>query len=148
MTKKVSKTFTIKSFNNAEDMMVAYPLVKQMYKDMDLPTYKSYIEEMIKTNSFKMIAAFDGDEIIGACGYWVFLMLYCGRYIQISNLVVDEKSRNLGVGKIMMNHIEELGRKLECKKFVLDSYTENKKSHSLYFREGFYIRGFHFMKDL
>lgn len=148
MTKKVSKTFTIKSFNNAEDMMVAYPLVKQMYKDMDLPTYKSYIEEMIKTNSFKMIAAFDGDEIIGACGYWVFLMLYCGRYIQISNLVVDEKSRNLGVGKTMMNHIEELARKLECKKFVLDSYTENKKSHSLYFREGFYIRGFHFMKDL
>ncbi len=148
MTKKVSKTFTIKSFNNAEDMMVAYPLVKQMYKDMDLPTYKSYIEEMIKTNSFKMIAAFDGDEIIGACGYWVFLMLYCGRYIQISNLVVDEKSRNLGVGKMMMNHIEELARKLECKKFVLDSYTENKKSHSLYFREGFYIRGFHFMKDL
>jgi ribosomal protein S18 acetylase RimI-like enzyme len=148
MTKKVSKTFTIKSFNNAEDMMVAYPLVKQMYKDMDLPTYKSYIEEMIKTNNFKMIAAFDGDEIIGACGYWVFLMLYCGRYIQISNLVVDEKSQNLGVGKIMMNHIEELGRKLECKKFVLDSYTENKKSHSLYFREGFYIRGFHFMKDL
>lgn len=148
MTKKVSKTFTIKSFNNAEDMMVAYPLVKQMYKDMDLPTYKSYIEEMIKTNSFKMITAFDGDEIIGACGYWVFLMLYCGRYIQISNLVVDEKSRNLGVGKMMMNHIEELARKLECKKFVLDSYTENKKSHSLYFREGFYIRGFHFMKDL
>lgn len=148
MTKKVSKTFTIKSFNNAEDMMVAYPLVKQMYKDMDLPTYKSYIEEMIETNNFKMIAAFDGDEIIGACGYWVFLMLYCGRYIQISNLVVDEKSRNLGVGKMMMNHIEELARKLECKKFVLDSYTENKKSHSLYFREGFYIRGFHFMKDL
>ncbi len=148
MTKKVSKTFTIKSFNNAEDMMVAYPLVKQMYKDMDLPTYKSYIEEMIETNNFKMIAAFDGDEIIGACGYWVFLMLYCGRYIQISNLVVDEKSRNLGVGKVMMNHIEELARKLECKKFVLDSYTENKKSHSLYFREGFYIRGFHFMKDL
>ena len=125
MTKKVSKTFTIKSFNNAEDMMVAYPLVKQMYKDMDLPTYKSYIEEMIKTNSFKMIAAFDGDEIIGACGYWVFLMLYCGRYIQISNLVVDEKSRNLGVGKMMMNHIEELARKLECKKFVLDSRLIN-----------------------
>jgi hypothetical protein len=30
----------------------------------------------------------------------------------------------------------------------LDSFIGNKKSHSLYFREGFFIRGFHFMKEL
>ena len=38
--------------------------------------------------------------------------------------------------------------KLNCEKIVLDSFTENKKSHTLYFKEDFHIRGFHFMKDL
>lgn len=148
MTKKSTKNLTFQNFTKLEEMLVAYPLIKQMYKDMNLETYESYVKEMIETNDFKMIVVFDGDKIVGACGYWVFLMLYCGRYIQISNLVVDEKSRNLGIGKEIMNYIEKLGKDLGCQKFVLDSYTENKQSHSLYFREGFYIRGFHFMKDL
>lgn len=139
---------TFKILDNVEDMVSAYPLVNQMYHDMDLPSYESHIAEMIAINNFKMLVAFDGQNMVGVCGYWVFLMLYCERYIQVSNFVVDEGSRNLGVGKKIMNYLENLGREMGCKKFILDSYTENKQSHSLYFREGFYIRGFHFMKDL
>jgi GNAT superfamily N-acetyltransferase len=75
-------------------------------------------------------------------------MLYCGRYLQASNLVVDENFRARGAGKQILNYLENKARDLGCDKMVLDSYTENKKSHSLYFGEDFYIRGFHFMKDL
>lgn len=138
----------IRELSNREEMMLAYPLVRQMYEKMDVTTYVAYVDEMIQVNNFKMIGAFLDGKIIGASGYWVLLMLYCGRYIQASNLVVDQKHRSIGVGKILLDYIEKIGKKLECHKVVLDSYTENKKSHSLYYREGFYIRGFHFMKDL
>jgi len=142
------KNLTIKTFDNVDDMMQAFPLVKQMYKDMSIDLYRDSIEEMICVNNFCMIGVFSENNLIGVCGYWVLLMLYCGRYIQASNLIVDEKYRNLGVGKIILDYLENLGRKMGCVRFVLDSYAENKKSHSLYFREKFYIRGFHFMKDL
>jgi GNAT superfamily N-acetyltransferase len=52
------------------------------------------------------------------------------------------------VGKKILNYLEKKARDLDCEKMVLDSYVENKRSHPLYFREGFYIRGFHYMKDL
>ena len=148
MTLKSANHIAIKELSNAEEMYGAYPLVAQMYNKMDFTTYKKNIDEMMLMNGYKMLAAFDGEKMVGVCGYWLLLMLYCGRYIQISNLVVDKNSRSFGVGKKILDHFETMARKLKCDKVVLDSYTENKKSHSLYYRENFYIRGFHFMKDI
>jgi RimJ/RimL family protein N-acetyltransferase len=129
-------------------MLLAYPIVSQRYKEMSLENYKKQISEMIEMNDFKMIGAFSGDEIVGVCGYWVLRMLYCGRYIQLSSFIVDEEKRGAGIGKKILAEIDKIGKKLNCEQIVLDSFTENKKSHPLYFREGFHIRGFHFMKDL
>ena len=148
MPKHIADKIIIKELQNFDEMLQAYPLIHQMYDQMDLATYSSYIKEMIATNDFKMVAAFLNDKIIGVSGYWVFLMLYCGRYLQVSNLVVDRSERGSGIGKKILQYLEVKAKKLDCQKVVLDSYTENKKSHSLYFREGFYIRGFHFMKNL
>ncbi len=144
----MKEKLVVRHFDNAQDMMIALPLVQQLYENMDEKKLRNNLEEMIATNDYKMIAVFLDNKLVGVCGYWVFLMLYCGRYIQISNFIVDENCRGLGIGRRMMQYLENIGRKLDCEKFVLDSYTENKKSHSLYFREGFYIRGLHFMKDL
>ncbi len=145
---KISDQITIRELKSREEKMLAFPLVHQMYEKMSPETYIDYVEEMARLNNFKLVGAFLGDKIVGAAGYWVLIMLYCGRYIQASNLVVDRQNRSLGVGKKILDHIEKIGRDLNCHKMVLDSYTENKKSHPLYYREGFYIRGFHFMKDL
>ncbi len=138
----------IKNLDTLEAMLEAYPLVSQMYNKMDFASYKENVREMIALNNFKMVGAFLDDELVGVSGYWVSFMLYCGRYLQVSNFVVDKNIRGKGIGRRVMRHLEQMARDLNCQKFVLDSYTENKKSHPFYFSEGFYIRGFHFMKDL
>lgn len=139
---------TIREFNTKDEMLSAFPLVQQMYEKMSFEKFSEMVDEMIKRDNYKMIAAFSGEKMVGVAGYWISLMLYCGRYLQASNFVVDKETRGLGVGKKILNYLEEKAKKEQCNKFVLDSYTENKKSHPLLFRENFYIRGFHFMKDL
>jgi GNAT superfamily N-acetyltransferase len=138
----------IKELKTKKEMISSYDLVKQMYPKMSFEDYKEKLGEMIGFNNYKMVAAFLDGEMVGVTGYWVSFMLYCGRYIQASNLVVDRKKRSIGIGKEILSYLEKKGKKLGCEKLVLDSYTENKKSHSLYYRENFYIRGFHFMKNL
>jgi GNAT superfamily N-acetyltransferase len=138
----------IRELNSKKEMISSYTLVNQMYPKMSFEDYKKNLDEMISLSGYKMVAAFLNGEMVGVTGYWVSFMLYCGRYIQASNLVVDRKKRSLGIGKKILHYLEKKGKKLGCEKLVLDSYTENKKSHSLYYREGFYIRGFHFMKNL
>lgn len=144
----MSHHITIKELHNKNEIYAAYPLVAQMYDKMSYEDYCRNIDEMMRMNGYKMVVALDGEKMVGACGYWLLLMLYCGRYIQISNLVVDENYRSSGIGKKILDHFDVMARRLKCDKLVLDSYTENKKSHSLYYRENFYIRGFHFMKDI
>ena len=138
----------IKDLETKNAMMDAFLLINQMYKKMDYQSFESALDEMILHNNYKMVAGFVGDKMIAISGYWVARMLYCGRYLQACNLVVDENFRGRGYGKKILNYLENKARNLSCDKMVLDSYTENKKSHSLYFNEDFYIRGFHFMKDL
>jgi hypothetical protein len=138
----------IKDLETKNMMMEAFPLIHQMYKKMDYKGFERALDEMILNNNYKMVAGFHDEKMIAISGYWIARMLYCGRYLQASNLVVDENFRGNGVGKKILNYLENKARKLGCDKMVLDSYSENKKSHSLYFGEDFYIRGFHFMKDL
>ncbi len=138
----------IKDLETKNMMMEAFPLIHQMYKKMDYKAFEGALDEMILNNNYKIVAGFHDEKMIAISGYWIARMLYCGRYLQASNLVVDENFRGNGVGKKILNYLENKARKLGCDKMVLDSYSENKKSHSLYFGEDFYIRGFHFMKDL
>jgi GNAT superfamily N-acetyltransferase len=138
----------IKDLETKNSMMDAFLLIHQMYKKMDYKSFEIALDEMILNNNYKIVAGYIDNKMVAVSGYWISRMLYCGRYLQASNLVVDENFRGLGVGKKILNYLESKARNLGCNKMVLDSYTENKKSHSLYFNEDFYIRGFHFMKDL
>ena len=145
---KIADQIVVKELNSAQEMFQTYKIVSQRYKEMTRENFQSQILEMIEMNDFKMIGAFLGEEIVGVAGYWILRMLYCGRYIQLSSFIVDEEKRGSGIGKKILREVEKIGKKLNCEKIILDSFTENKKSHALYYREDFYIRGLHFMKNL
>jgi len=139
---------------NSQEMKIAHDLIIKHYQhlNIDQTIFEETIDEMVKRNNYQMLLALaksaDGVELLGIAGFWVSRMFYCGRYLQVSNLIVNEKFRSNGVGKKILQYLEIIALKQQCLKIVLDSYTENKRSHSLYFSEGFYIRGFHFVKDL
>lgn len=137
----------IRELSNKE-MLDAFEVVKYMYDEMSAQEYEKLILEMVNRNDYKMVGAILDGKIIGVAGYWIFAMLYCKRYIQLSNLVVDPEYRGKSIGKKILRHIESIGKINNCEQIVLDSYSQNKKSHSLYFGEGFHIRGFHFMKKV
>lgn len=97
---------------------------------------------------YQLLGAFSGDDLIGVAGAWIATKLWCGRYLEIDNLVVRTSQRSTGVGTQLIAHLEEMARARDCKIMVLDSYTNNHPSHRLYHRLGFEIWGFHFIKPL
>lgn len=145
---RIFDPIVLKKLDSKDEMMLAYDILKQRYQNMSRENYAEQISEMVDQSNFKMIAAFLDDKIVGVSGYWIQRMFYCGRYIQVSSFVVDQDKRGLGIGHKILAEIEKIGKENNCEKIVLDSFTENKKSHALYYRENFHIRGFHFMKDL
>lgn len=143
-------TIKIKEFKTKEELMLGFPIINQLYTKLDQVTYSKYIDEMVEGNNYHMIAAYDtkDNKLLGVASYWILTRFYCGRYIQIGNMVVDKDCRSRGIGAKLLKFVEDKGREKGCQTFILDSYTENKKSHKLYFNEGFFVEGLHFMKKL
>ena len=138
----------IKDFKTKEELMLGHPIISQLYPKIDIDQYSKYLDEMMEGNNYNMIGAYIDGKLVAVASYWVLTRFYCGRYIQIGNMVVDKDIRSKGIGSKLLAYVEQKGRERGCGKFILDSYTENKKSHKLYFNEGFFVEGLHFMKDL
>ena len=97
---------------------------------------------------YQIAGAFIDGRLVGVCGAWIATKIWCGRYLEIDNLVVDPELRSGGVGTRLLRHFEQLAVQNDCKIVVLDSYTSNHASHRLYHRLGFEIWGFHFIKPI
>ena len=133
---------------SAEEMLAALPLVHQLYPEISAEEFPASLQEMIDCNDYKMLAIYHDQKLVAISGYWILRMLYCGKYLQISNLIVDKDYRNHGIGTAMLDYFEKYAKEQNCDKFVLDSNIANKKSHELFERQGFYVRGLHFMKNM
>ncbi len=92
--------------------------------------------------------AFVEGELAAVASAWIATKIWCGRYLELDNLVVGPTRRSLGLGTALIRHLEEVARENDCNIAVLDSYTSNHASHRLYHRLGFEIWGFHFVKPL
>lgn len=97
---------------------------------------------------YQLVGAFAGGRLAGVCGAWIATRIWCGRYLEIDNLVVDPGFRSSGIGTRLIAHFEQVAREMDCRVLTMDSYTFNHGSHRLYHRLGFEIWGFHFIKPI
>lgn len=132
---------------NLEEMLPHYDLLLQLNPNVGRKSYESMLKEMIP-KGYGMVLVMAGDKCIGLSGYWINTMLWCGKYIEMDNVIIDKNYRSKGIGKLLLDWITEKGKKEGCKSIGLDAYVENKGAHKFYLREGFIIKGFHFIKEI
>ncbi|MGB6220214.1 GNAT family N-acetyltransferase [Haloferula sp.] len=94
------------------------------------------------------LGAFTEGKMVAFAGAWIATKVWCGRYLEVDNLVVHPDYRSKGFGSSLIKHCEQLAKQHGCNLLVLDSYTSNHPSHRLYHRFGFEIWGFHFVKQI
>lgn len=137
-----------KNLTTVEEILPTLPLINQMYPDITPKEYEIATTEMVNNNHYKMVAVYDESKLIAVAGYWILRMFYCGKYLQISNLVVDENYRSSGIGAQILDYLANYAKDQDCDHCVLDSYIDNTKSHKFFKRQGFYVRGLHFLKKI
>ena len=137
----------IREITSLQEMLQQFPLLKQLNSDLTPESYQQMLPEMIK-NGYRMIGALNGDDCMGISGFWINTKIWCGKYIEPDNVVVDKNYRSAGIGKMLIDWIINEGKRLDCKVSTLDSYVSSDKSHRFYFREGYIIKGFHFYKEI
>ena len=134
-------------FVTLDHMMEHYELLRQLSPQLTRDKCRLMLEDMLK-HGYRMVGMLDGDKCIGLSGFWISTKLYSGKYVELDNVVIDKDHRSKGIGKLLCDWVVEEGKKAGCEMAMLDAYVENKDAHRFYFREGFIIRGFHFLKKL
>lgn len=133
----------------ATDMEDAADLLTHLNPDVPAPVLTARLDTILADHPhYHIYGAFDGETLVGLAGAWIATKIWCGRYLEIDNLVVAPEGRGSGVGSMLIQHLEALAVRHDCKIVVLDSYTANHPSHRLYHRLGFEIWGFHFVKPI
>lgn len=127
----------------------AIDLLAQLNADLPRRELERRLREIFfKHPHYELYGAYDGETLVGVCGAWVATKVWCGRYLEVDNIVVAQGCRSVGVGTFLLNEMENLARERGCEVLVLDSYTSNHASHRLYHRLGYEIKGFHFIKAI
>jgi GNAT superfamily N-acetyltransferase len=109
--------------------------------------YVAQIERMFGEGARLVQLVDDGHP--RALAVWrLFHTTYCGRRLEVEDLVTAEATRSYGYGKTLVAWLEARARAEGCPTITLHSATHRDRAHRFYFREGFHILAFHFSKQL
>mgnify|MGYP001200853741 FL=1 len=129
------------------EMLSCIEVIRELYPSLNEEEYMRQLDEMLPHNYFQ-VGAFKGDECIGISGVWIGNKLWCGKYLEIDHIVVRSGARSEGVGRLLVDFLKQLALEENCASLGLDSFTFNHQSHKFFFKEGFEIKGFHFVNIL
>ena len=121
------------------------PLIEKHNAKIEPAELRRRLELMIP-QGYHCIAALDGDRIVGVAGYWLGARFYCGEYMDVDNVVVDESLRSRGIGLKLMDWLHAKAKELGCRVVMLDSYVTFARAHKFYFRQDYEIIGYHFSR--
>lgn len=137
---------TVRQLGTAE-LPLILPLIEKHNSKIEPAELRRRLEVMI-LHGYHCIAAFEDGRIAGVAGYWLGARFYCGEYMDVDNVVVDESLRSRGIGLKMMDWLHARAREQGCKVVVLDSYVTYARAHKFYFRQDYEILGFHFSRKV
>lgn len=137
----------IRELKSKEEILATYEILLEVYPNLTLEEYSNELDVMLPHN-YGQVVVMDGDEIAGLTGYWIGSKLWCGKYMELDNVVVAEKHRRKGVGKMLFEYMEEWAKKEGCTMLALDSYTTNHTAHRFFYDQDYWPKGFHFVNVL
>ena len=130
----------------AEDILDVIPLIRKINQKTPLDLLQARMKEMIELPQYECIGMYHEGELIGISGLWYSTRHYIGKTVEADHVVIDERFRNQGLGKILFDWIHEYTQSKGCGAIELNTYVENRKSHKFYYKLGYEIFGFHMLK--
>lgn len=138
----------IRLLSSEKEMLTNYELLLEVYPNLTMKEYKFELSQMI-SNNYKQIGIYNSKgDCVGLSGYWIGYKLWCGKYLELDNVVVSKEYRSNGIGQMIFDRMKELGEEEKCTMLALDSYTTNFDAHKFFYKNDFQPRGFHFINVL
>jgi GNAT superfamily N-acetyltransferase len=109
------------------------------YKFASLKDCRQVFNEQSKIPGYSLLVAEENGEVIGTTVIAILPGMAHGTapFAVIEYVVVDEKKRSKGVGKILMDYCKDKAKKAGCYKIMLTSDKRRDRAHKFYRSIGF-----------
>ncbi|AKG37938.1 GCN5 family acetyltransferase [Paenibacillus durus ATCC 35681] len=103
-------------------------------KESNLAAMKKQLEVISANPNYYVAVACEGKKVIGtSMGITCYdLVGDCNSFLLIENVVVLHQYRGQGVGKLLMQALEDFGEIQHCKYVILVSESKRQSSHKFY----------------
>lgn len=128
-----------------EDILI---LAKQLNPHISIEELTARQEEMFKFENYHCFGFIENGKLVGISSGWISVRHYCGKQLELDNVIVNNQIQSKGYGKKFMGLIREWAKENNCKTIELNTYVQNAGSHKFYFNQGFNILGFHFQNQI
>jgi len=99
-------------------------------------------------NNFVFVAE-DKDQLIGFATFSIRdVIRYSKPIAELDELFVLEEYREKGIGKQLMEKIEDIAKEKGCHRIFIESHYDHKAAHKFYEKLGYKNYGYHFIKNL
>ncbi|WP_445458150.1 GNAT family N-acetyltransferase [Flavobacterium sp. HNIBRBA15423] len=143
----MNQNLHVKLVENTNSESITH-LLHQLNPQIELALIKKRQKEMFQFNNYICFGLYLNDTLIGITCAWIMIRIYCGKQIEIDNVILDSKHQSKGYGNILLNYIEKWAIDNDCETIELNTYVQNPRSHKFYFNNNYKILGFHFQKKL
>lgn len=137
----------VRDLKSKAEMLENLAILNEVYPNLTFDEYSKELDDMLPHN-YGQVAIYDGENCLGLTGYWIGTKLWCGKYLELDNVVISKKYRSKGAGKVLFEFMQKKAEDELCTMIALDSYSDNFKAHKFFYGQGFVPRGFHFINIL
>ncbi len=138
---------TIREARSDADYHVAYPIVRQLFPQLDMQTYARRVF-VARSTGYRMFMGEVNKQVVGVIGVIANHNLHDGFVTYIEHVVVDKKSRGNGYGSELIRFAEERAREEGCYLIELDTDIGASRAAKLYEDSGYKKSGDYYYKQL
>jgi GNAT superfamily N-acetyltransferase len=125
-------TNSIIELQTKEDILAAFPIMKQLRSHLDEHTYLDLVEEAREIDSYKIFAQLDQEEIVAVVGFKPMITLYYGRFVWVCDLVTDMNKRSKGYGEQLLSYVHTWAKEHAYESVALSSGLKREEAHRFY----------------
>ncbi|MDA9169558.1 GNAT family N-acetyltransferase [Crocinitomicaceae bacterium] len=137
----------LRELTSKKEMLENHALLLEVYPNLTFKEYENELDTML-SNNYGQVGIFNGTRCVGLTGYWIGSKLWCGKYMELDNVVVSKDYQRSGIGKKLFAYCETKAKKMNCTMLALDSYSDNFEAHKFFYAQNYIPRGFHFINVL
>jgi GNAT superfamily N-acetyltransferase len=143
----VTDNVTVRELAGLDQICSIFSLYRQV-SQLSEADFLGRIAEMHAQGNYRCVAAYLGDRLVGAAGFWTGTQLWCGKYVEADHVVVESSLRSRGIGALLMAWIEAEAERVGCSTIRIAMVLGKERTHQFYRRIGYFDDGLLMVKAL